>query len=760
MAGAEITLTDAAGRTATTTAATDGSYRFEDLSGYTTPFQIQASASMGEAIVTHHALVGSAPGPDSVANITPLTTAVTALAGPSAVPKNLSASELAALTPTALQDAQQRLGTVIGPLADKLGLPTNFDLLQTRFTANGRGADLLLDHLDINIAPSGITIANKMAVATDGQSTAATGSRLVPGSTDAPTPLADTSTTSTDGFDELASRFTQCFSVPSTQRLTVSGGSGTLDAACQGLASGTYLHNGTPFMERWAATLNATTFDGTTFARPVVRLRLSASPERIAVNLNFKDSQGNGYTRPEIIERGSDGTWTLIGNQRAFNAYAEAQANYVNELTPNTTYNNLNNSRVDTGFRLAFDPRASIDAAGQVTYHGLDLANTTGYSPSSWTSIQSALPAGSRMIGCVIVRGPGETSGAKWAGFHPNGLLLKRPTGSSAQDYLAIDSVVSTSWRTVLDATPPSATGAVAAPSVGALTNLCGAGSTTSSSSSYVIDARALGPRTNILTGTLDSTIAGRDQAWNTGARFARQAPSDALARQLASNPPLTFEVFDTDGKLRFVFSSRYLGSLPEVDLAQAYVDNGKVPTFSEASVRRYLDFSSASATVTQTVTGSVTLDWSAPVGAFGADRIGLYAEVYRATPGEGIRGPLSRAYDGTANTNSLWSSDADLAAYLDALTGTNFYWWNGAYATSSGTSLVSTNGVNVARSDRSIGSTQAYGGSLFGLSALNSASLGTASHAALYRELFFRTYTDTNVRLYVTTSNRAVRTP
>jgi hypothetical protein len=206
---------------------------------------------------------------------------------------------------------------------------------------------------------------------------------------------------------------------------------------------------------------------------------------------------------------------------------------------------------------------------------------------------------------------------------------------------------------------------------------------------------------------------------------------------------------------------TRYLGGLPEVDLARSYVDSQRVPSFSTASLRRYLDFASGSASVTGTVTGSVEIDWTTPAGAFGADRIGLYAEVYRATPGEGIRGPLSRAYDGTANVSGLWSSDPELAATLDAIPGRNFFWWNGAFATApGGATLVSTNGVNVSRSTTQIGSESAYGGSLFGTDALASANLGAGSHGLLYREMFFRSYTDSNVRLYVTTANRALRAP
>ena len=766
VADATVTLTDATGRTLSTTAAADGSYRFEDLTGYTAPFQIQASGTLGEAVVTLNALVASAPTGAGTANITPLTNAIAALVMPTELPTTMSAAQLQAISPAAIAEASARVQAVIAPLAGALGLDGSFDPLRTPFTANGTGADLLLDHLDVAVAPGTVSVANKMAVATDGQSTAAAGATLVKGSSEAPTPLSGADTTNTQNFDELAQRLQACFAVPAGQRMTVSNGVGTLHSACTGIAAADYLHNGTTFMHRFAAAFNSSTQDGATYSRPIVRLRISTSPERIAVNLNFKDSTGAGYTRPEVIERQTDGRWLLVGNRRAFNGYAEAQATYMNDLTPNTSYVNLNGSRVDTGFRLAFDPRVSFDASGSITYNGLDLNSISGFNDSSWSTLRAALAADQRMVGCVVVRGPGEKVGAKWSGIHPNGLLLKRPTGSTVQDYLAIDSVVSDAWRSAIDATTVSASGSVAAPAAGAQTNICGGGTTTSSSSSYVVDAQALGTRQNALTGETDSSIAGRSVDWNTGARYARLAPTGAVKSALEANPPLTFEVFDTDGRLRAVMQSRFLGRLPDVGLARAYVESRQVPSFSTDSLRRYLDFSSGADSVTQTVTGGLAIDWATPAGAFGADRIGLYAEVYRATPGEGIRGPLSRAWDGTATTSSLWSSDPELAATLDAIPGRNFYWWNGAFATApsgngcGSSPLVSTGGVGVARSTTQLDASAAYSGNWYGTSALNSACLGAASHAVLYREMFLRTYTDQNVRLYVATANRALRSP
>ena len=784
MAGATMTLVDAAGNTYTTTAGADGSYSFNDLSGAVAPFQLQATATMGETDVTHFALVPS-NNANAVANVTPLTTAITALISPSDIPVPLSASQLAAISSSDISGATSKVNTVIAPLVAGLNLPSSFDPLQTNFTANGTGADLLLDHLAVTIRPEGVTIANKMAVvASTAASTSTAGSQIVKNSSAVPTALTETAVTNTIGFDELAAKFTECFTVAPAERLVATSSSAaTLHVKCQGLAKSDYLHNGVPFMNRWAQGFRATSLVNTVFARPVVRLRISeaiwagatlVTPERIAVNFNFKDVDGAGYTKPEIIERQIDGSWLLVGNQREFNGYVESQLTYYNDLT-NLPYNNINSSRVDAGFRILFDPRTYIGSDGSVTYGALDLMQSGGFNTSSWDAIYAAKPGSARMVGCVVVRGPGEMVGAKWAGFHPNGILLKRPNGSTVQDYMGIDQIVTNGWRSAINATTAQADGSAAAPSYtptgGTLqSNICGNSRTDTSSSTYVTDLQALGARTNLFTGTAnDATIAGRDPAWNTGARYARLSPSATLAATLDANPMLTLEVFDTDGKLRFVRYTRYLGEMPPASMAKTYVDNSMVSVISTESLKRYLDYAAGASTTTDTATGSVNVNWTTPLGAFGADRIGLYAEIYRSIPGNGIRGPLSTRGSDASSTSSLWTSDADLAAYLDAIAGTGFYWWSGSYAKLSNVadtgsscagsaSLVSTSGVGVGRSMTSIGSGNDYAGTMFGTTALNAACIAPGTSAYLHREVFTTTYTDTNTRLYVFTANKALR--
>ena len=225
------------------------------------------------------------------------------------------------------------------------------------------------------------------------------------------------------------------------------------------------------------------------------------------------------------------------------------------------------------------------------------------------------------------------------------------------------------------------------------------------------------------------------------------------------NNPRISFEVFDTDGKLRAVFSARYIGELPPAQMAKTYIDNKMVSTIDRATLSNYLDFAANTAASQSTAT-TFTGTWTTPSGAFGADRIGLYSEVYRSETGTGLANI-------TGKVTGLWASDPELATELNAVTGTNFYWWNSGFAkptgttTCSGSALISTTGAGVSRQTLALTASTLdanYYGSDQLASACIAASGSTTTKAHLYREISTRTYTDTNVRLYYAVGNKALR--
>ena len=295
ISGATITLKDVNGKTTSVVADAAGEYSFADLSGFVAPFQITASGQMGDRQVVHHAIVSKISGAQT-ANISQLTTAATSLLVPSAAIGELSASQLAGLTEASVQSAYDTIKTVLKPLTDKL-VGSGFDPLTTTFKANGEGADLLLDHVAINTRAGYIEVANKMATTTE----TGTVSTVVIGKTAGSTPFGalDSTTIDPPQFKTLLDKFTVCFAVSESTRLTnKTATSATLDPACADLAVPGYLQNGAPFMLRWARAFNSNTINttaGAKFNSVDIRLLSNASPLRLAVNINWQDNTGSGY---------------------------------------------------------------------------------------------------------------------------------------------------------------------------------------------------------------------------------------------------------------------------------------------------------------------------------------------------------------------------------------------------------------------------------------------------------------------------------
>lgn len=804
LSGASITLKDAQGQTLTTTASASGAYSFSsaDLMNMKAPFQVIASVQMGEKLVTHYAVIPSLGNSDvpSTANITPLTTAITGLLTDSGVVTEWNNQQLASLSPAAYQSALTKIQDAVKPLSATLVAgSTDFNPLTTPISQTGKGADLLLDHLDVVVRPDAVNIINKMAVVdSTNQTTAMSQISKDPGV--AATPIALAETTNTDGFEELVDQIKKCFQVPHTERLTnKQPTSATLHAECRNIALSDYLHNATPFVVRWAKlfnteTLNTNSLQGgkTKFFRPEVRLRINKSPERIAVNFNFTDNEGNGYTLPEIIQRDPDnGQWRLYGNQRKISAIAEAQLEYYQDLTKGTPYVNTNFSKATSGFRLYLDPRIAFDDTdGRPDYSGVfDLTTATGYATEpnlvstalKFSTFKNRLPTNQHTVACVVVTGPGkfDQSGKKWMGIYPHGLIMKRSSASATQDYVAIDSRATESQLSALNAIDMNLN--YTARSISP--QICGTGVTDQGSSNYTIESEALTQQVNPITMQIDSSINGRDVIWNTGPGYARTAPDAELGRIFDNNPRLTYYVISTGNKLAMKFDVRYLGDLPPVSQAKELIAKNKVARATPETLSRFLSWD-ASNPNRNTVT-LASADWSTPPQGFGADLIGFYSQIYRATPGRGLRGSNSKilANQSGVYTDNLWASDEDLAADLDATgvlsdVANNFYWRYSGYAkkpdTTNGcanytnlTSLISSITLSVGRATTGFTDRVLNGASYHGLDSLDTACLqasGTspnvvsATHAYLHREVWLRTYTDRNVRFTVTAANKAFR--
>ncbi len=770
MSGANVYLTDSTGRTAETTADSAGTYLFtaSQLEGMRAPLILAASVQLGERKINHYSLVNSIEG-NVIANVTPLSSAVVALLSESPILSPLTVQQLSNLTASQLENAKNKVKAAVKPLSDQM-VQGSFDPITTPIQSIGEGVDELLDHVDLAVDQRSISLMNKMKVVSDSSSSAgASAVAIQKASTQMPDPLpADRQPTASIG--ELYSQFVRCFATPSAERMVVqSATDATLSENCSDIAVAEYKNNGLDFKARWARALKSNTIkigDGAVFYMPEVRLALSSQPLRLAVNFNFLDNTGNGFTVPEIIEfSATDRKWRLYGNRRSVNMFIDANANYYADMSKYPNYVNLNTSKIETGIQLTFDPRVIFDQDGKPEYNFTDYTTSSGLKDPSPTfrELRNILPAGKSMVGCVVVSGPGRfttNNQTRWMGMYPYGTVMKRPSGSTRQDYMAFSSRMSESQYQQLSSAQLQSS---------VDSNICGNGVTDDAASFYAFDIETLTNQINPMTGQVDPGINGRPVAWNLGARYARTAPDADMKTELDSKPMFTVYVIDTNNKLRMKLNTRYLGDIPSAQAVKAWHDNGFMAKFKPETISAYLSFDASKPTSNE-LTSVSSAEWVTNALGFAPDLVGFYSQIFQGMPGDGLH-----------PTDPLRTTDPDL---VEQLTGNNFWHRNARFAKSKvgGTcsldskSLVSTNSFLVRRSDRSFTSIRGLGqgNPYYGLDSLDNACLTnpTFTNGALtalapatyriesyvYREVWNRTYTGNNIRLYYLAANRKLK--
>ena len=150
LAGAEVTLKDANGKTLSVTADANGSFVFGDISGVVAPAMIKATGTVGGQTYTLYSLASTLPdkGASGVVNVTPVTDGAVGQALGTLSPEDAFNSATAIKTidlgklaqvKTKLVEAVKEVLTALGKDASKV------DLFATPFKADNTGLDKLLD---------------------------------------------------------------------------------------------------------------------------------------------------------------------------------------------------------------------------------------------------------------------------------------------------------------------------------------------------------------------------------------------------------------------------------------------------------------------------------------------------------------------------------------------------------------------------------------------------------------------------------------
>jgi len=305
LAGAKVVVTDAKGNTASTTSDASGSYTVP-LSGLTAPLLITANDPAGISLPLYSVVASTATGSSApvVANVTPLTTAVTAQLTSDGNPGGLaSSSALAGVSSSAVAASVAKLNTALSAILAAKGLDAgSFDPIGGAFTPNQTGADAVIDAVTITQSTTGSglqlsSVADPNTAIQLNQTATSMATLAVP-----PQPANYLAT--------LVAQLGQCLAG------TASACSTAIDAGYlnQGFATFLARHPGLA-----ASGSKLTGVKTVTFLKPNTLPNITGNAA--LVYFLFTDATGAANFASDIVQQLPDGTWDIIGNQEQFNLY-------------------------------------------------------------------------------------------------------------------------------------------------------------------------------------------------------------------------------------------------------------------------------------------------------------------------------------------------------------------------------------------------------------------------------------------------------
>ena len=441
LSNATVLLVDADGNTKQVTSDASGAYSI-DVSGMRAPFVIKAAGAIGTQEYNLVSMIASSTsGQNNPVQVTPLTTGIAAIVN---AVNSYSADSLtpSSVTSSALTAATSRMvGALAGPIS-AAGLSNSFNPVTDAFSTNRTGADQVLDVVDVRIKPSGVVLANRMEVLTDNSDP--TNVLLTSASSSGTWP--DGVTPAGQAILDLQNKIKACLALPSTQRapgaVTDTGGFVTADitrvpSECKSYVVSDYLHNTYNYGERWGLALSSSEFlnaDVKIILRYVVSRPGMADGKAYVVNVNFKDTNGNWYTRPEVLERtttNSSDSFKLYGNRRNVDFSVDANYTYIDDLSTPT------NSRVEGRLQMNTSPHRTKASGAQNFAFTYDATTPALAQPK---------------IICAWVTGPLlQTGVAHDVNAPKGGILLKvpHPDAVATRNYMPIHAKYSATFDPV-----------------------------------------------------------------------------------------------------------------------------------------------------------------------------------------------------------------------------------------------------------------------------------------------------------------------
>jgi hypothetical protein len=352
MAGATVTVIDGDAATADPApvrAGADGSYRI-DVSGLRAPLLVRAEAVVDGEAVRHVAVLGALQaGGANTANVTPLTTAVAALAAPGGQLAALTdAQQLAAAAAQAGNAARLLVNTLRSDPVLAAALGSSFDPVGTAFVANGSGIDAALHQVTVRIDAGRVLIENPHAP--PGENGAAAPVALTAAMVATPDlapPLPPSapsgSTPEVAQMQALAQKIQACLALPVSQRVTLdAAGNVTQVLGICDFVPPDWRSNGRSFAQEVGQfALAKNQLGGAKFGTPTILAALAPQGHTdpkvfkhpycndgpcVVARFPLTTASGRPAAMDWLLGK-VNGQWNFVGNQRPYRVFVEARLN-------------------------------------------------------------------------------------------------------------------------------------------------------------------------------------------------------------------------------------------------------------------------------------------------------------------------------------------------------------------------------------------------------------------------------------------------
>ena len=426
-----VKVVDGNGTVSTVETNAAGAYSL-DTTALKAPFRITVNKLLGDKQIELHSVATS---PSGTANVTPLTTAVSALlsSNGSYDPQNLTAPSI---TADSIKTATDKIAASLANLMTQANVSaTTFNPVNGVFLADGTGIDSLLDRISVDYTSTGVQITNKFVPLTDNNTTVAS---VAITANATPVPLSLGIAPPTPGsVSAITNGLMKCFRLPVEQRLeytTTAAGRkiytpNTLHANCSENLATDYLSNGATYGQRWVDIFSNPDFDEKTELMLVPSYVIdTTNNQRVwpgdkhayVYNIHLFDKNKVTYTRPELFAK-IDNNLKFRGTQRRFDVSIQPQ--FTKVLDSNGT-SNFVEGRLRIGIDPTFVPRTPTDSYAEFNFTG---DSRTG----------QPLPK----VLCAWVTGPLLQNGVQHDINNPKGGVLMVPPHSALtarRDYSAV----------------------------------------------------------------------------------------------------------------------------------------------------------------------------------------------------------------------------------------------------------------------------------------------------------------------------------